>query len=171
VKAILGQLDQEVHGRLGQYAAQCGLATVACLVIMLSLDLMIRHVVIMASLGATTFIVFAMPQGRTAQGRSLAVGYLLGGAVGCLLSLLVGPLARLVGCPEDIPRVVLGALAVGLCTFGMVLLDAEHPPAAGFALGLVLRPWAWIDLGFVSLSVLLLILTRLALRRRLVDLL
>ena len=165
------RLDTKDQGRLCQYLAQCGMATLAGVVIMLSLDVVVRRGAITASLGASTFIVFVMPQGRTAEPRSIALGYVIGGVAGCLLSVAVTPLSAQMAITEHLVRTVFGALAVGSSTFAMVLLDAEHPPAAGFALGLVLGKWTMADLGAVAMAVGLLVFARLALGRRLVDLL
>jgi len=72
---------------------------------------------------------------------------------------------------EHLVQAVFGALAVGSSTSAMVLLDAEHRPVAGFALGLVLGKWTMAELVAAATAVGLLVFARLALGRRLVDLL
>jgi CBS-domain-containing membrane protein len=142
---------------------------VAILLIMLSLDLLLRAAII-ATLGASTFVVFGIPQSRAAQPRSLLLGYAFGCSVGGLLSYLCGWCGELASSPEDWLPIVMGALAVGLAMLLMVITDSEHPPAAGMALGLVLRPWAPVDLALVMLAVALLTGVGWLLRDRLVDL-
>jgi hypothetical protein len=53
----------------------------------------------------------------------------------------------------------------------MVATNTEHPPAAGFALGLVLQSWDYRTLVYVLVCVCLLAIIRLVLKRFLIDLL
>ncbi len=79
--------------------------------------------VLVAAAGSTAFTVFAIPHNRTAQTRNIVGGHLICAAIG-VASSYFGPIW------------VAGAVAVSLSSFLMVLVDAEHPPAAGSALGL-----------------------------------
>ena len=63
------------------------------------------------------------------------------------------------------------ALSVGMSIFLMVITDTEHPPAAGTALGLVIPGWSWSAVVFIMSSAVILSLLRIALRRKLVNLL
>ena len=63
------------------------------------------------------------------------------------------------------------ALSVGMSIFLMVITDTEHPPAAGTALGLVIPGWSWSAVVFIMSSAVILSLPRIALRRKLVNLL
>ena len=145
------------------------MAAIALLLIVWLLGLLVRAATI-ATLGANTFVVFAVPQSRAAQSRSPVVGYAFGCAFGAGLSYLSGRVsAWLVGLAEFVP-IVVGAIAVGLAMFLMIITDSEHPPAAGLALGLVLRPWASGDLAPVMLAVTMLAALGRLLRGVLVDL-
>jgi CBS-domain-containing membrane protein len=59
------------------------LATLCIVGIMLALDLLLQTAIV-TTLGATTFIVFAMPNARPAQPRRLLSGYLAGAIAGVL---------------------------------------------------------------------------------------
>lgn len=135
-------LDREFRHHVLRYLLQCGLATVAILIILLCrhmlLDREILGTAILGALGASAFIVFTMPETRSARPRFLIGGYVVGIAVGCFCYALLHS-SLFVDSGEA--RIVLGGLSVGLAIFLMVITDTEHPPAAGVALGLVLNPW------------------------------
>jgi len=160
--------DRRVKQNLGRYLGQCGLATLSILAIMLSLDIFL-HTAIITSLGATTFIVFAMPKSYPAQPRSLIGGYLVGTLAGVLCSLLAG-LTPWMHTNQTVPLVIVGSIAVGLAIFLMVITDTEHPPAAGMALGLVLNPWDYRTLAFILGSIVLLTLVKRLFGDTLIDL-
>lgn len=150
--------DRKFHKHVGRYLFQCALATGAVLVILMVLDV-ITQAVIIASLGASSFIAFTMPHANVSRPRYLVGGYVCGMAAGIAMSAI----GKAVGNPtvgEWAVRgdVVFGATAVGLAIFLMVITDTEHPPAAGLALGVVLAEWNTLALvvpivGIVALSV------------------
>jgi hypothetical protein len=96
----------------------------------------ISHSAVIASLGASCFIVFTMPRARMSRPRFLIGGHVVGVAAGCVGRWLcaIPALARLPVFSLH-SGVLCGALAVGLAIFVMVITDTEHPPAAGLALG------------------------------------
>jgi CBS-domain-containing membrane protein len=131
------------------YVLQSLFATLAVFVVLYFLSL--QNAVIIASLGASTFIVFAMPDSITAKPRNVIGGHLVGLFWGSLFS-LVSHDAR-VGC------LVCCALAVGLSIFTMVVTDTEHPPASGTALGVAITGMSpdvgvAVVLGIVLLSLI-----------------
>lgn len=153
-----------------RFLLQSLLACVAIIGIMLVLDL-ILHTAIVTSLGATTFIAFAMPSAPSAQPRRLVGGYVVGGLAGLLCCYAAGWLPRLSPAVDaHTVQIVLAGIAVGLASWLMVTLRVEHPPAAGFALGLVLDTWTLSTLAFVTGAVLLISALRLGLRSLLADL-
>jgi CBS-domain-containing membrane protein len=122
---------------------------------------------IVAALGASAFVVFAMPASKTATSRSLIGGHVLCMAIGSLCSI---PVRLGLISPTSVSDGLLGAAAVSLALFGMVITDTEHPPAAGNALAFAVAP---IGLGhalFTAGTVVLLALARHALRGWLKDL-
>ncbi len=110
------------------YVFQSLLATIVVFVVLLLLS--IKHAVIIASIGATAFIVFAMPKMITAQARNVIGGHTIG--------LISGSLCALIPHPTIFLTALAYSLAVGISILLMVILDAEHPPAAGTALGFAL---------------------------------
>lgn len=103
----------------------------AMLIVMLIMVIMdMTEFVIISSIGATTFIVFAMPGYHVAKPRNIVGGHITGLFAGFIFTLL-----PMQGFFWEI--VILGG-AVGLSIFLMVILDTEHPPASGTALGIVL---------------------------------
>jgi len=127
--------------------------------------------VIVAALGASTFIVFAMPSSITAEPRRLIGGHavgLLSGAL-CYLVFLSGYLGELT-TNQDALFILAGALSVGLAIFLMTITDTEHPPAATTAIGVIASGWSYKIALFVLLSALCLALARRLLRPHLKDL-
>ncbi len=110
------------------YLYQSFLAGFVLAVTMLVLTM--EHAVIIASIGATAFIVFLMPRNVTASPRRVVGGHIIGLVSGSLVTLIPPHLA--------ISYIVVYAIAVGLSAFLMVALDFEHPPASGTALGVAI---------------------------------
>ncbi|MBE9482577.1 MAG: HPP family protein [Chloroflexi bacterium] len=94
--------------------------------------------VVVAALGASTFIVFATPGSITAEPRRLIGGHTVGLLSGslCYYVFLISPLGKLAIGGEHI-FVWACALSVGLSIFLVTITDTEHPPAAATALGIV----------------------------------
>ena len=139
------------------YLLQTALATCVLLVILLVFGK--EKMVITSAIGASTFIVFAMPQSHTAKTRNVIGGHLLG--------LATGWLCHFTGLPYYLNY----PLAVGTAMLLMVALDVEHAPAAGTALAMAINE---ISAGvFVTLMTTMLVLTqcRYYLRRHLKNLL
>jgi CBS-domain-containing membrane protein len=115
------------------YVLQSLLATAALFCILMVLE----HAdegkeVVVASLGATAFVVFALPNNLTAQPRNVIGGHLAGLLCGFLGYWLLNQLPN----PDQfIAEAGIHSLTVGLAFLIMVVFDIEHPPAAGTALG------------------------------------
>ncbi|MFW6197018.1 MAG: HPP family protein, partial [Thermoplasmatota archaeon] len=120
------KLDKE---NVTHYVIQSTMATVA-LFIAISLPYMDEPILI-AAIGSTSFIVFAMPESRTANPKNVLGGHLLCGILGLLFFKLHSTL---------LPLTATIALAVGASIFLMVVLDIEHPPAGGTVIFLILNP-------------------------------
>ena len=110
------------------YLFQSFLAALTIFLVLLFLN--IEHAVVIAAIGATTFIVFAMPNDITANPRNIIGGHLVG--------FLIGALCALIPQPSYWYSIMAYSLAVGLSIFIMVVIDTEHPPAAATALGLAI---------------------------------
>jgi CBS-domain-containing membrane protein len=153
-------MDIDEHIRrndLKRYALQCGLAGFAVLLLLLVLDT-VTQTVLIASLGASAFIAFAVPRSKLSGHRHLIGGYIVGivaGVIAASLNNWIDP----PGGWDHAVMVIFGASAISLAMFLMVITRTEHPPAAALALGLVLNEWSFMTLlvvfaGVVALSVI-----------------
>ncbi|MCH7555890.1 MAG: HPP family protein [Planctomycetes bacterium] len=107
------------------YLCQSFLAAVALFIIVLVLGK--DKMVVISAMGATAFIVFAMPTAASAQTRNVIGGHLVGLALGTIFYFVA------------LPYFLEYPLVVGIAIFIMVALDVEHPPAAGTALAVVMN--------------------------------
>ncbi len=71
---------------------------------------------------------------------------------------------------NDLTRIACAAIVVGVTTFTMAVIDMEHPPAAGFAIGLVLEEWTTRVLIVIGVALVALVIIRLCLGRFMKDL-
>ena len=138
------------------YILQSSLA--ACVLLILVLILGKDKMVVISAMGATSFIVFAMPKSVSAQTRHVIGGHLVGLACGTIFYFT--PLPYLVEYP----------LAVGIAICIMVALDVEHPPAAGTALAVVINEVSPNVFVTIMVSALVLSQCRYYLRHYLKDL-
>ena len=147
-------LDIDRHFRrndIKRYAMQCGLAGLVVLVLLFVLDA-VTQTVLIAALGASAFIAFAVPRSLHSGPRSLIGGYI----VGILAGSAMGTLHNMIDVPVNYDHavmVVCGAIAISLAMFTMVVTRTEHPPAAALAIGLVLNEWSLLTLFVVLLGV------------------
>lgn len=148
------RIDRKFRSYWKNYVFQSFLAALTILLLLLLLNL--EHVVVIAAIGATAFIVFAMPKDITARSRSIIGGHLVGFTVGSLCALLPQP------CPYL--SMLAYSLAVGLSILIMVTIDMEHPPAAATALGIAITGFSHDAAVAVVTSVVLLSLAHHFLR-------
>ncbi len=144
------------------YIVQSLLATLAVLIILIFVKLF-SHAAIVAALGSSTFLVFAMPNGIASQPRRLIGGHITGLVCGiiCYYAFFTGPLGG-ISRQTDVVQWIAAACAVGLSIFLMTILNFEHPPAAGTALGIVASEWSTGVIIFVlAFAVSLAIVKRL----------
>lgn len=128
------------------YLYQSFLAAIVVMVVFLTLT--VQHAVVIASIGATAFIIFTMPKSTAASPRRVIGGHCTG--------LLTGSLCALIPHGAIIPSVIVYSLAVGISIFLMVALDMEHPPASGTALGVVITGFSVnVGLAVVTSSIIL----------------
>ena len=110
------------------YLYQSFLATIIVFVVLVLLT--VENAVVIASIGATAFIVFTMPRNITAKPRRVIGGHLIG--------LFSGSLCALIPHSSPLTYIIILSLAVGISICLMVALDVEHPPASGTALGVAI---------------------------------
>jgi CBS-domain-containing membrane protein len=156
----------------GHYVVQCLMATVAIGVVLVLMDA-VEQTALIASLGASAFIAFTMPQAHVSEPRYLIGGYIVGVVVGVAFGLTYRWLdLPAEGASQEVAHVVLGGLAVGVAIFLMVVTNTEHPPAAGIALGLVInQTWDALTLVVILSAICSLSLVKWLLRRYLRNLL
>jgi CBS-domain-containing membrane protein len=163
-------LDDKFKARKMRYLIQCGLATCVVFVVLFVLDA-VTNTTIIASLGASAFIAFALPHSRLSRPRFLLGGYLIGTIVGCACSYLPAlPWLTQLPLASAWLNQVSGAVSVGLTMLLMVITNAEHPPAAGLALGFVLNTWNLWTVVVVLSGIGLLVVIKRLLKPVLVDL-
>lgn len=110
------------------YFFQSLLAGLSVFVLLVVLHM--QNIVVVASIGSTAFIVFAMPREITAKARNVIGGQLVG--------FFCGALSGLIPTSYYFPDALIFSVAVGLSILIMVITDTEHPPAAGTALGVAI---------------------------------
>jgi CBS-domain-containing membrane protein len=162
-----GRLRRE---NLRRYVLQCTLAAAFVLILLLVLDA-VTQTVLIAALGASTFIAFAVPRSMHSEPRYLIGGYVVGILTGGLLGALNTTLQFASPLSGHAMMIFLGALATGLAMFLMVLTKTEHPPAAALALGLVLNEWDLLTLVVVISGVIALSIVKRLILPLLMDLL
>jgi len=96
----------------------------------------------LGALASSTFIVFALPKSQAAQPSRIIGGYIIGISAGIICRYLAPFLVNLDWHISLLhAHQFAAAAAVAFALFFMALLGYEHPPAGGFALGLVLDHW------------------------------
>ena len=157
MKKSVTKMMREFRSYWKHYVLQSLLATLVVFVVILSLSVD-QDAVIIASIGATAFVIFAMPGSITAKSKNVIGGHLVGLACGFLSSLIPVP-----SCINPaIGHSFVYALAVGLSIFVMVVTDTEHPPAAGTALGVVVSGVSYrVTIAVVASAVLLSLIRKL----------
>lgn len=160
MKKSIDKMIEELKLSWKNYVFQSLFATLAIFIVLLFLGL--QNAVIIASIGSTAFIVFAMPKNITARGRNVIGGHLVG--------IICGSLSALIPHPSFFHSIVIYSLAVGLSIFIMVITDTEHPPASGTALGVAITGFSLSVTVAVITSVVILSLVHHYFKRYLKDL-
>ncbi len=138
------------------YLWQSSLAAVALFIIVLVLGE--KKMVVISAMGATAFIVFAMPTAASAQTRNVIGGHLVGLASGTIFYF------------ATLPYFFEYPLTVGVAIFVMVALDVEHPPAAGTAWAVVMKEVSLNVFVTIMIAAVVLSQCRYYLRHHLKDL-
>jgi len=142
------------------YVLQSLLATISIFIVLLFLSL--QHAVVIASIGATTFIIFTMPNSIAAKSKNVIGGHLIG--------FTCGALSTLIPHTSFLTTITVYSLAVGLSILIMVIMDLIHPPASGTALGTAMTGFSYEALTAVIISTVLLSLIKHILNPYLKDL-
>ena len=153
------RLDRHIRNEdFRRYFLQCALAGIVVLILLMLLDT-VTQTVLIAALGSSAFVAFAVPHSLHSSPRHLVGGYCVGLIAGCLMHACNVGIDVQGEVVEHAVTVLFGAMAISLAMFLMVVTRTEHPPAAALALGLVLNEWSLLTLvvimvGIVGLSVI-----------------
>jgi CBS-domain-containing membrane protein len=148
----LRQITNEFREHWINYVLQSLLAAVTIAIVIVFLNL--ENAVVVASIGATAFIVFAMPRSITAKPRNVIGGQMAG--------LVSGSLCAMIPHAYFYQEVLIYSLAVGISIFIMVVVDVEHPPASGTALGVAVTGFSWkVALALITAVIILSLVHRL----------
>jgi len=135
-------IDEKFKKLWKYYIWQSFLAAVAFLIILLILDK--DKIVIISAMGATAFVVFAMPNAVSAHSQNVIGGHMVGLILGMIFHFI------------EIPYLFEFPLVVGLAIFLMVALDVEHPPAVGTAIAVLINevsPDASFNVSFIIIAI------------------
>jgi CBS-domain-containing membrane protein len=157
--------DSNLRGRAGNYVAQSAMATLA---ILLFEDVVLRAAIVV-DMASTAFTIFVLPNSVAATPRKVIGGHVMGVVAGSLVAAIIG-LPSIAPIVED-SRLLFDSLAALTVGLSIALMDTEHPPAAGAALGLVVHGWALSSVGVILIGTIALSIVRMVLRPRLVNLL
>tara|TARA_B100000315_G_C14572315_1_gene586226 strand:+ start:766 stop:1251 length:486 start_codon:yes stop_codon:yes gene_type:complete len=160
MKKTFLKIDQEFRAHWKHYVFQSFCAAIAIFLVLLVLG--VEQAVIVAAIGASAFVVFAMPKSIIAKTRNVLGGYIVGIGSGAVFSLI----------PHNghIASVAICALAVGCSIFIMVVTDTEHPPASGVTLGIASLGFSLKVAITILISAIILVLVHRFFRRHLKDL-
>ena len=138
------KLDPKFPSYWKTYLTQSSYAAAAVFFITLLLS---ENPVVIASIGATAFIVFALPNNIAAEPKRIIGGHFLGFFIGSCFA--VFPFMDIIFF-----KAIWFALSIGFTILLMVVLDFEHPPAAGTALGMTLVGYSGSAAIAIIISVL-----------------
>lgn len=149
-------IDKKFKKLWKYYIWQSFLAAVALFIILLFLDK--EKIVVISSMGATAFIVFAMPNAVSANSKNVIGGH--------LVCLILGLLFLFI----EMPHFYEFPLVVGIAIFVMAALDVEHPPAVGTALAVLIHEVSTDVLFIIIATAVILSVCHYYLRHHLKDL-
>jgi CBS-domain-containing membrane protein len=144
---------------------RCIIQSLYAILVIFLLILLLRTngMVIITSMAASTFIVFARPHSNPARGRNLVGGHFIGLVIGLLFGLV----------PRETTLIyeLTCALSVGFTIFLMAISATEHPPAAGTALAVSMTSFSINVVLSLVVCIIVLALAHHLLRAKLVNLL
>ena len=160
--------DEKFKQHKSNYFLQPLFATIAVAAALFLFDI-VDQPMIVASFGASAFIIFTRPHDKTSSSRHVIGGYIIGIIVGSLVHL-----ATFLNIEHDLTEkflyIMAGGLAVLFTMFFMVVTNTEHAPAVSVALGLVINTWRISIIGQVILGIVIISLIHHFLKKRMVDL-
>ncbi len=163
-------IDPKIVDSLKSYIFQSVLATISIFLVLIFLDIL-EHTAIIATLGASAFIIFIMPNSYISLPKQVLGAYIIGIICGGICFFLMTGCSHLLAfIPEKVFVVCFGSLAVGTAIFLMAAIDFEHPPAVGVSLGLVLNQWNHQTVIFILFALIIMLVVKKLLQPVLIDL-
>lgn len=160
--------DYKIRKHYANYILQ-SLIIFACIAVVMLLYELFGGIIV-ASLGASGFIVFATPHKEGSRAKYVIGGYVCGAIVGTLFSLLHTHFFPPATDAVDLPLALICAAAAATTAFLMIVTNTEHPPAAALALGLTADEMGYKVALAALAGVIVLCLVRRLLKKWLKDL-
>lgn len=155
---------------LFQWSFASGMIFILLFALAISTNLGVLSVVGASSLTSSTVIVFVSPE-TVAKPKHILFSYLICMIIGIICFYIAESLSQ--AFYESFPggyQIIVAAVAVAITLLLMAIFRVVHPPAVGFAVGLVLDRWNVPMLSIFIGYALLLCWVRFLLRDRLVNL-
>lgn len=159
-------VDKKNRKKIKNYFFQ-SLLTFVCVFIALLLHQLFGGFIV-ASLGASSFIIFITPHTKSSRSRNIIGGYICGAVAGILFSFLymfIKEFERV-----DYILILICAAAAAVTTLLMITTGLVHPPAAALALGLAVDHECLKTALAAIAGVIILCVARLALSKCIKDL-
>ena len=168
-------VDRRIRRRWKNYLFQCGISTLALMMILLVVDVVFQAAIVVA-IASTAFIIFVMPHSAASNPRRVVGGHVVGVIVGWCSTLVLALLGEDIASQSRIALNIIAAASVGVSIFIMVVTDTNHPPAAGTALGLTigegsLGEGTFLTILFILAGTVILSTVHRILRPKLINLL
>ena len=168
-------VDRRIRRRWKNYLFQCGISTLALMMILLVVDVVFQAAIVVA-IASTAFIIFVMPHSTASNPRRVVGGHVVGVIVGWCSTLVLALLGEDIASQSRIALNIIAAASVGVSIFIMVVTDTNHPPAAGTALGLTigegsLGEGTFLTILFILVGTVILSTVHRILRPKLINLL
>jgi len=162
-------VDSKFYGNKSRYIIQAAFGAGAVAVALLLFDV-VNQPMIIASFGASAFIVFTRPQSYTADARHVIGAYIIGILVGCTFHWVT--FVSLDNYTTlQIIHVVAAAFAVGLSMFLMAITNTEHAPGTSIALAFAINDWTLKTIVLVMIGIIFISIIHKATKRWMVDVL
>ena len=126
--------------------------------------------IIVASLGASSCIIFITPHTNASKARCVVGGYVCGSIAGLLLGFLHRYVSSLGFYGQETALLIVCAASSAFCIFLMITSGLVHPPSAALALGLAADRENYKTALAAILGVMILCAARRLLRKYIKDL-
>ena len=127
--------------------------------------------IIVASIGASSFIIFITPHTNGSRTKNIVGGYVFGSIAGVAFGFLRSRVPGIAPEPYvQLLTVLICAAAAAATTFLMISFNLVHPPSAALAIGVCAGPQRLVTAATAIISVIILCAARKGLGKRLKNL-